>query len=576
MERWMNGNPGQTTESQQPVTDDVPVLISGCGPVGLMMSILLSRQGIDNIVLEKRAGVSNLPRARGITARSVEILSQLGLGPAVDAISLAPRWLQHFVYTEKLAGELVGMMPTQSMRPGALAAWSPCDYKVAAQDRIDPMLYDHAAAYPQTQIRFGAELLSYEETPDDIIANVRTAGNISRIRARYLIGADGGKSLLRQLAGIGETGRLGFNSYVNNHIRVDLERFIKGREGALIWTLAPGHEGLFQILDGRQYWAVQIQYDPKTDYPESWTEDRVLRTLRAMIGDPAADELPIEILRSYTFTLSATISERLRAGRMLLVGDAAHQVPPFGGFGLNTGIQTAHNLAWKLGCVLRGEADDALLDSFDCERREVATRVCEFGRVNAGYIGQLMRAVRAASSTDEKREIVAGSRQYGNWVGLDLGVHYEGEGAFIADDVPVPSVPDPIVDYVPHAKPGHRAPHLWVRRGDERISTVLLFDRFVLLTGADGARWIQAVRVVREQGLAQLEAHVVAAGGDLIPEGDFCGLYGITPSGAVLVRPDGHVGFRTPGSVADPVAVLVDVFDRILCRAALRKTGEHE
>jgi putative polyketide hydroxylase len=568
----MNSNPRQTTESQQPITDDVPVLISGCGPVGLMMSILLSRQGIDNIVLEKRAGVSNLPRARGITARSVEILSQLGLGPAVDAISLAPRWLQHFVYTEKLAGELVGMMPTQSMRPGALAAWSPCDYKVAAQDRIDPMLYDHAAGYSQTQIRFGAELLSYEETPDDVIVNVRTAGNISRIRARYLIAADGGKSLLRQLAGIGETGRLGFNSYVNNHIRVDLERFIKGREGALIWTLAPGHEGLFQILDGQQYWAVQIQYDPKIDHPESWTEDRVLRALRAMIGDPAADELPIEILRSYTFTLSATISERLRAGRLLLVGDAAHQVPPFGGFGLNTGIQTAHNLAWKLGCVLRGEAGDALLDSFDCERREVATRVCEFGRVNAGYIGQLMRAVRAASSTDEKREIVARSRQYGNWVGLDLGVHYEGEGAFIADDVHVPSVPDPIVDYVPHAKPGHRAPHLWVRRGNERISTILLFDRFMLLTGADGAPWIRAAHIVREQGVPQLEAHVVAAGGDLIPEGDFCGLYGITASGAVLVRPDGHVCFRAPGSVADPVTVLVAVFDRILCRAALKKT----
>jgi putative polyketide hydroxylase len=573
MERWMNGNPGQTPESQQAVTDDVPVLISGCGPVGLMMSILLSRQGIDNIVLEKRGGVSNLPRARGITARSVEILSQLGLGPTVDAISLAPRWLQNFVYTEKLAGELVGMMPTHSMKPGALAAWSPCDYKVAAQDRIDPMLYDHAAGYPQTQIRFGAELLSYEETPDDVIANVRTGGNISRIRARYLIGADGGKSLLRQLAGIGETGRLAFNSYVNNHIRVDLERFIKGREGALIWTLAPGHEGLFQILDGQQYWAVQIQYDPKIDHPETWTEDRVRRTLRAMIGDPGADELPIEILRSYTFTLSATISERLRAGRMLLVGDAAHQVPPFGGFGLNTGIQTAHNLAWKLGCVLRGEAGDALLDSFDSERREVATRVCEFGRVNAGYIGQLMRAVRAASSTDEKREIVARSRQYGNWVGLDLGVHYEGEGAFIADDVPVPSVPDPIVDYVPHAKPGHRAPHLWVRRGDERISTVLLFDRFILLTGADGARWIHAARVMSERGLPQLTAHVVAADGDLIPEGDFCGLYGITPSGAVLVRPDGHVGFRAPGGVADPVAVLVDVFDRILCRAALKKNG---
>src|ERR1700730_5790826 len=159
-ERYCGVPSPMIADHPQLIDDDVPVLICGCGPVGLMMSILLSRQGIDNIVLEKREGVSPLPRARGITARSVEILTQLGLGSAVDAISLPSRWLQNFVYTEKLGGELVGMMPTNSMKPGALAAWSPCDYKVAAQDRIDPMLHDHAAGYPQAQIRFGSELLS--------------------------------------------------------------------------------------------------------------------------------------------------------------------------------------------------------------------------------------------------------------------------------------------------------------------------------------------------------------------------------------------------------------------------------
>src|ERR1700722_8468474 len=239
----MNEQLRGATADRSAVAEEVPVLISGCGPVGLMMSILLSRQGIDNIVLEKRAGVSDLPRARGICVRTVEILTQLGLGPTVDTISLPPRWLQHFVYTEKLAGALVGMMPTQVMRPGALAAWSPCDYKVAAQDRIDPMLVEHAKCHSQAQIRFGAELLNYGETADSVVATVRTAEGTRRIRAGCLVGADGGKSLLRRLAGIGETGRLGFRSYVNNHIRADLDRFVKGREGALIWTLAPGHEG---------------------------------------------------------------------------------------------------------------------------------------------------------------------------------------------------------------------------------------------------------------------------------------------------------------------------------------------
>jgi 2-polyprenyl-6-methoxyphenol hydroxylase-like FAD-dependent oxidoreductase len=563
-----NPSPGKMSAAGGHI--DVPVLISGSGPVGLTLSLLLSRQGIRHMVVEKRGQINNLPRARGITVRSVEILSQLGLRDQLYAIALPPLWTDYFVYTETVAGQIIGKMPTETMKPGAAEPHSISDYLVAAQDRIDPSLYNAAVGCAEAEIRFNCEVVGYSDDGNGVETTIRAPdGTISRIRSLYLVAADGGGSPLRNMAGIAETGRANLRSYINNHVRADFSRFTKGREGALIWTLAPGLEGLFQMLDGDRMWAVQVQYDPATFDPAVWTEDYALARLRAMIGDPAAQEVEIEILKSYTFTLSMMISDQLRKGRLILTGDAAHTVPPYGGFGLNTGIQTAHNLAWKLGAVIRGEAPDALFDTYDSERREVARRVCDFGKTNAGYVEELMTAVRNARSVEEKTALVQASKQYGNWWGLDLGVHYEGEGAFIPDEVEAPQVSNPIIDYVPHAKPGHRAPHFWALRENERVDSLSLFEnRFVLLAGPEGGAWVDAANR-DDSGLAPpVHALRVAQDGDLIPELDFCALYGIGSSGAVLVRPDGHVAFRAQTISEDPLGTLRRTLDLIL-----RRTG---
>jgi putative polyketide hydroxylase len=558
---------GENEQTRGPANEQVPVLICGCGPVGLITSILLSRQGIRNLLIEKRDRVNTLPRARGLTVRTVEILDQLGLRKQLEAIALPPLWTRYFIYTEKLAGQIVGVMPT-AMQAEAAGDRSPAPYVVAAQDRIDPMLYRAALRYAEAEIRFSTEAVDFHEDAGGITTAVRSSnGSSSQIRSSYLIAADGGRSALRKLAGIGETGRANLRSYINNHIRADLGRFTAGREGALIWTLAPGFEGLFQMLDGDQKWAVQVQYDPNAASDEVWTDEVAVKQIRAMIGDSAADDVNIEILKAYRFTLSMMVSDRLRKGRLLLTGDAAHTVPPYGGFGLNTGIQSAHNLAWKLGAVLRGEAPPALLDTYDTERREVARRVCDFGRTNAAYVEEMMTAVRDAKSTDEKRSIVNGSRQYGNWWGLDLGVHYEGPGAFIPDDLPAPEVKNPVIDYVPHAKPGYRAPHFWAMRGTTRLSSIALFDGvFVLLVGSAGHAWIEAARDPKTKLLPTIQAYRVAEDGDLVPETDFCALYGVSNAGAVLVRPDGHVAYRATAIVEAPAKILNSVLHTILRR----------
>jgi putative polyketide hydroxylase len=212
--------------------------------------------------------------------------------------------------------------------------------------------------------------------------------------------------------------------------------------------------------------------------------------------------------------------------------------------------------------VIKGEAPETLLDTIDPERREVAQRACDFGRVNMGFI----TAIQAAKAREAQRAAVAASKQFCNWVGLDLGVHYEApDGAFIGDGTPFPPVSHPVTDYIPTAKPGYRAPHLWLHEGDRRFSSVDLFEKsFVLLAGSAGQAWATAARALG--GPTPVQAFVIGPQGDLQPESDFEGLYGVGPDGAVLVRPDGHVAWRSAGASQTPAADLRQALDRILRR----------
>jgi 2-polyprenyl-6-methoxyphenol hydroxylase-like FAD-dependent oxidoreductase len=549
---------------------DVQVVIAGAGPVGLLTSILLSRQGIPNLVLEKREQINVMPRARGINVRSVEILTNLDLGAKLASESLPPLWTQRFVYTETMAGEIVGVMPG-NMASGTVAELSPCDYRVAAQDRLDPMLYEKAVAAPQAEVRFCHEVTGFTDHGDSIGVTVRGDDAETTLRTRYLIAADGGSSRLRGLAAIGEAHHETYNSFVAAFFHADLSRYTGGREGALIWTLAPGVEGVFHPLDGKTAWAAHIQFNPQFENPDAWTAETVVERVRGMIGAPAGEKPEIDLHKHYRYTLTASVSERLRKGRLILAGDAAHRTLPYGGWGLNTGIHSAHNLAWKLGAVMRGEAPEMLLDTYDGERRESALVNCAFGKVNAGHIAKLMMALRQSATPAERRALIAASRQYGNWTGLDLGIHYDGTHgpcAFVSDDIAVPMVENPVIDYVPHAKPGWRAPHFWARTkaGGHRVSTIELLDGgFVVLAGPEGRAWCDAARAI--DGAPKVMGYRIAADGDLVPEHvDFCALYGIGPGGAVLVRPDGHVAFRAPRAVADSKAVLASAFDQTLQR----------
>jgi len=527
-----------------------PVVIAGAGPVGLTTSLLLSAAGVPNIVLEKRHGTSLLPRSRGIMCRTAEIWSHLGLLPALRARSLPAEWTRYLLYVQGLSGPEIGRMEATSQIAEFTASYSPAPFLCSTQDRMDEVLNAAAQDQENAQVLFGHEVIGIEDTGNGVSVRVRDeSGETYPIDADWFVAADGANSPTRQALGIEMSGIRTQRWYLNAHFRADLSRWTEpDRKGSLIWVLDTVIEGVFQPLDGRNEWAGGSSFDATVDPPESFTAERVREMFRTMIG-PGGEDTEIDLIGFWPWFVSATVAERFRQGRVLLVGDAAHQVPPFGGIGMNTGVQDAHNLVWKLAAVIKGWAGDALLDSYELERREVAQRACAYGMTNAKHVSAIREWPAAAR--------VAALRQYGNWAGLDVGVHYT-TGAFVPDGSPPPGHEVAVHEYHPSARPGARAPHLWMRTPKGRVSTIELFhDGFTVVAGASGGAWTEAARKLNEASPAPVRAYTLGIDPD-VEHDKFGQLYGLDPDGAVLVRPDGHVAFRSRGAVSDPAEVLAD------------------
>ncbi len=521
-------------------------LVVGGGPVGLAAAALLGCFGLDVVLVERRGRINPHPRARSVNVRTAEIFRTLGIQAEIEAVSLPEPWGEQFVYTETLAGREIGRMP---MRVQPIAAdgteWSPVPWLLSSQDQIEPVLADCAASSPTVALRWHTELLTLEPGASSVTATVRQAdGGEAVIEARWVIAADGAASAVRRSLAVAMEGGHDLATLVNCHFRADLDRYTAHRPAALYWTTAPARNVFQKIdLDGR--WLCQLGYDPREHDPASFDRDKAAAWIQASIGAPPGEEVPLDVIDVIPWSMSCTVAERLRVGRVFLAGDAAHQLPPSGGFGMNTGVQDAHNLAWKLAFVERGWASEALLDTYDLERRPVARYNADRSFENTRAVGRIRKLMESGRAEDAA-QAVADSARYGNWLGMDLGLHYEA-GCVVPDGTSPPEVDDPVSDYAPCARPGHRAPHVPIELYGESGSTLDLFDdTFVVLAGP----------TARVGALAGPYAQVVSADGAGLREA-----YGIGPSGAVLVRPDGHVAFRTVSgaTTAQVEAVLRDL-----------------
>ena len=538
-----------------------PVLIVGGGPVGLTASVCLSRLGVESLLVERHPGTTLHPKARNLNVRTMEIVRPWGIDDQLFERALPRSWTGQIVYTTTLSGRELGRMQTESFASAvgtgdAASAVSPATSVLSSQDVYEPVFRALAESLGPGELRFGWELVDFQATHDGVRSSIRRrdSGEVVEVASRVLVACDGWNSAVRHRLGIGMEGRSDIGHFVNVYFRADLDRWVAQRPALLYFVASTEGNGVFQPLDGRGRWLCQISYDGRAATFADYTEDRCRDWIRRAVG---SDEADAEILSIGTWTMNATVAETFRRGPVFLAGDAAHQLPPTGGFGMNTGAQDVHNLAWKLAAVLEGWAGPRLLDSYDVERRPVARTNADRSLDNSRMVARINRA--ALSGDAASREAVAASRRYGNFTGMDLGFHYE-HGALVADGTAPPAVTDPVVDYSPTARPGHRAPHVRLRHGAKEISTLDLFDdRLTLLAGVRGRQWVQSVRRVAAVLGVPLHAFAVGSRGELEREqaeredrdledveDRWRAAYGVTSTGAAVVRPDGHVAWRSP------------------------------
>jgi 2-polyprenyl-6-methoxyphenol hydroxylase-like FAD-dependent oxidoreductase len=534
---------------------EVPVLIVGGGPVGLTASLLLSRQGIRSLLVERHPGTAVLPKARGINARTMEMYRQIGIEQAVRDAGLPNERTGFTIWTESLAGrEIERRVPGQ--RGIANRGISPVLNCLCAQDDLEPVLRRFAEAEELAELRFSTEMTAVDQDEEGVTATFtdRVNGGTSSVRAQYLIAADGAQSRVRPLVAREMIGRERVYDSVNILFNADLRRWVEDRPANLYFVEQPDLRATFLTINANDRWGYLIHSLKQYGWTAAdFTPERCIEVIRRGAG---VLDLPVNILGVSGWEASAIVADRYRYRRFFLAGDAAHEMPPTGGFGLNTGVQDAQNLCWKLAAVLKGEAGDALLDTYDAERRPTGTTITMNALENALSMGRDIRGDDAAAKLPRAAFL--------NELGLIFGASYE-SAAVIADGTSPPLIDDPVTEYVPVARPGHRAPHVWLQRNGERVSTIDLFGRgFVLLTGPDGRPWLEALDELAASPWPEVAFHTVGAGDLSDPDDGFLDAYAIGHNGAVLIRPDGYVGWRCPSLAPDPGTTLRAIFGSLL------------
>jgi hypothetical protein len=336
------------------------------------------------------------------------------------------------------------------------------------------------------------------------------------------------------------------------------------REINMCVMTSPEARGLL-VNDGENRWRFIAFYNPADgERSEDFTPERCVQVVRAVVGAP---DLTVNLYGIAPWNDAVQVAERFYDRRVFLAGDATHQMSPAGGFGMNTGIQQAHNLAWKLAAVLGGWAPPELLATYEAERAPISRVMTEQMARNMSSLRGTNGAGANSAPPRPGTQPTLGRPESLREHGLVFGATYD--SALIAPDGSAPvQVANPVSDYVPNARPGSRAPHAWLERAGERISTLDLFGRgFVLLAGARGGSWCEAAaESVRASGVP-LQAYRVGRGGDWTdPAQTWATLYGVDEDGAVLVRPDGYVAWRRAAAPAEPAAEIGMALSTALAR----------
>lgn len=567
------------------------VLIIGTGPAGSASAALLSSYGIENIAVNRYRWLANTPRAHITNQRTMEVLRDLG--PEVEAeayLHATPNELMgNNVFCESLAGEELGRLQTWGTHPNSIAEHllsSPTRMNDLPQTFMEPLLFKTACSRG-TQARMSTEYLRHVEDADGVTTTCRDrlTGQDVTIRSKYLIGADGGNSLVAEQAGLPFEGKMGVGGSMNILFKADLSRFVAHRPSVLYWVVQPGADvggigmGLVRMVRPWNEWLIVWGYDISKPAPEV-DEAFAKKVVRDLVGDPG---LEIDLTSVSTWTVNNMYATHLQTRRVFCMGDAIHRHPPSNGLGSNTSIQDAFNLAWKLAFVVKGQAGAALLDSYSVERAPIARQIVTRANQSIGEFGPIFEALGLTDTSDpvkmqanmdarvadtgaaEKqraalRAAIAFKSYEFDCHGVEMNQRYRC-GAVLTDGQPDPGFAhDAELHYAPTTWPGARLPHVWLfRPSGEKLSSLDLCGngQFTLLTGIGGAEWIAAARKLSAELNLPIRTHLIGPRQPIEDHlGDWARAREVDDGGCVLVRPDQHVAWRAPGRPGDAVADL--------------------
>ena len=520
------------------------VLIVGAGPIGLSLAIDLGRRGIACTVLERSDGIIQHPKATAQNARSMEFFRRWGIAEAVKSAGAPPDYPHTVLYVTDLNGYEIARFERASHGGSQPLEVSPERPQRVNQLFLDPILLDHAATYASVTLRYSCEFVSFADTGEEIVASVRAGGRAEEITARYIVDCSGTRGIVRRALGIEMDGRKGIDYNISIFFKIpELWSYHDKGKAALHFFVSPGGitRNLVQ-LDGRELWRLGINDRELFEHPETIDAEK-------LITEAIGRSVPFELLGISHWTAHDLVARSYRSGRAFLAGDAAHLNPPSGGFGLNTGLGDVIDLGWKLAAVLAGWGGPDLLDSYETDRRPVAQRNVRQSIENylRGLEIEIDPAIadRSGAGENARRELGDHIRhvQARTFIthGTALGYVYDGSPVICGDGTPVPE--DSIMEYHPTSRPGARAPHAWLAEGRSILD--LFGNAFVLLRFGNDAPDTESFRDA-------FAGHGVPL--DIVTIGDpaIARLY---ERRLVLVRPDGHVAWRSDDLPADANAI---------------------
>ncbi|WP_324740429.1 FAD-dependent monooxygenase [Tsuneonella sp. CC-YZS046] len=593
---------------------ETPVLIVGGAGCGLSSAIFLGRLGIDSWVVERHPATSPAPKAHYLNQRTMEILREEGLAEHIYSRSTPAENMARVGWYTTLGGD--GELDRK--RIGIIDAFGGCSLREAyeadsptraanfAQMYVEPLLLEQTRKYPGITINFHEEFKSFEQDADGVTATIenRGTGETYQVRAKYMIAADGGR-LVGPTLGIEMDGIDRLFDMVTCWFAADLSEYIDDDSVMIRWFTNPEKggswgSGVMVALGPENFgrnseeWLFHFAFQP--DDPAQFDEASVVPRLRELLRLP---HLEPRIIRMNNWKVQGVLAREYRRGRIFLAGDAAHRHPPTTGLGLNTAVQDAHNLAWKLAAVLTGKAGEDLLDSYEAERRPVAANNVNWAMLTFqnhltidSAIGQMPGAPvefnrEAFRNLFSDTPLGAARRQMVNEViqtqraefqahDIEIGFYYA-DGAVIPDGTEAPPRGALGDLHTPTMRPGHRMAHVWLTRDGETVSTLDLagLDHFTVFVNGPANAWESAVS--QASGAAQVDIRLVSVGNGgewRNDDGRWNAVSGLEPGGALLVRPDQHVGWRSSQPVGSPAEALAGALSTILAkRVEARETA---